>query len=156
MRMRDVPEEYRQHRYLSAGESARFLDLRHASKEDRSTVSQVPQGIESTRSAAAIGKRLLYLILQHSELFLPEVTAAWEATERRLLAAHPNVIATAETLLAAGKPDLAEEYLTYYCRTELLHALELMEILARSLEARTRTLFGISADADPKSPKQIW
>ena len=156
MRMRAVPEEYRQHRYLTAGESARFLDLRHASKEDRSTVSQVPQGIESTRSAAAIGKRLLYLILQHSELFLPEVTAVWEATERRLLAAHPSVIATAETLLAVGKPDLADEYLTYYCRTELLRALELMEMLGRSLEARTRALFGISTDADPKSPTQIW
>src|SRR5262249_27541690 len=109
MRMREVPEEYRQHRYLTAGESARFLDLRHASKEDRSTVSVVQQGIESTRSAAAIGKRLLYLILQHSELFLPEVTAVWEATEQRLLAAHPNVLATAEALLAGGKPDLAEE-----------------------------------------------
>src|SRR5690349_17512644 len=80
MAMREVPEEYRQHRYLTAGEDSRFVDRRH-----EATVSCIPQGIESTRSAAYAGKRLLYLILQHVERFLPEVTALWEAMEHQRL-----------------------------------------------------------------------
>lgn len=151
MGMREVPEEYRQHRYLTAGESSRFLDRRH-----EGTVSSVPQGIESTRSAAQAGKRLLYLILQHVELFLPEVTALWEAMERQRLTTHVCVLETAEALLAADKPQLAAEYLTYYCRTELLAALERTELMAHGLEARTRALFGINDDAVPKSAQQIW
>src|SRR5215207_6261215 len=62
MGMTGVPEEYRQHRYLTSGESARFLDTRHATGGRSETVSQVPQGIESTRSASEIGKRLLNLV----------------------------------------------------------------------------------------------
>ena len=55
-----------------------------------------------------------------------------------------------------GKAALAAEYLTYYCRTELLATLESTEIMAHSLEARTRALFGISSDSGPKSAQQIW
>ena len=43
-----------------------------------------------------------------------------------------------------------------YCRTELLASLERTEIMAHSLEARTRALFGISSDPVPKSAQQIW
>lgn len=156
MGMRDVPPEYRQHRYLTAGESSRFLDLRHARKGDLASASRVPQGIEATRSATAVFKRLLNLIAQHHELFLPEVTAIWEAAENRLLQAHPGVVETARTLLAAGKPDLAADYLTYYCHTELRAALELAETLAQSLDARSRLLFGINDDLEPRSAEQIW
>ena len=151
----DVPEEYRQHRYLTAGEAARFVDMRHAA-ERRDTISHVPQGVESTRSAVQAAKRLLYLMQRHGELFLPECAALWEAVERRRIAALPGVVDSAETLLAAGKPGRAAEYLTYYARTELLAALDLVEVLGASLEARTRALFGISDDLMPKCPPQIW
>lgn len=151
MGISDVPEEFRQHRYLTAGESARFIDRRHGN-----AVSIVPQGIESTRSASAVFKRLLYLVAQHDALFRPEVTAVWEAVERKLVADYPAIVDTAQTLIDAGKPDKAAAFLTYYCRTELLAALELGETLARSLEARTRALFGISTDMTPKSAEQIW
>lgn len=147
-----VPEEYRQHRYLTVGESSRFLDLRHGDAQ----ASGVPQGIESTRSATLVFKRLLYLTLQHEDLFLPEITAVWVAVERRLLIAHPGIVDTAATLLDAGKPDLASAFLTYYCRTELLSALDLGDTLAQSLDARTRALFGFSSSETPKSAKQIW
>jgi len=152
MGVSEEPEEYRQHRYLSAGESSRFLDNRHGDTR----VSRVPQGIESTRSAALVFKRLLYLMLQHGDLFIPEITALWEAVERRLLVAHPKVVAIAQTLLDAGKADLASAYLTYYCRTELLAALDLGETMARSLDARTRALFGFSSATEPRSAEQIW
>jgi hypothetical protein len=152
----EVPAEYRQHRYLTAGESARFLDLRHALRGKRESASQVAQGIEATRSAVAVFKRVLNLVVQHHELFLPEVTALWEAAERRLLQAHPGVMATAATLLSAGRADLAADYLTYYCRAELLAALDLGETLAAGLDARSRLLFGISENPDPRSAPQIW
>lgn len=156
MGMRAVPEEYRQHRYLSAGESSRFMDSRHARNGNPASLSSVPQGVESTRSAVALYKRLLYLVLQHAELFLPEVTTLWEAVERRLLDAHAGVIETAATLLAAGKDDLAADYLDYYCGSEMRKALDLADTLAQSLEARTRAQFGFSSDPEPRSADQLW
>ncbi|WP_374311005.1 C69 family dipeptidase [Dongia sp.] len=152
MGVTQVPEEYRQHRYLTAGESARFVDLRHG----QAVLSAVPQGIEATRSATAVFKRLLYLVAQHDDLFRPEVTAVWEAIERKLVADCPAIIDTAQTLIDARKPERAAAFLTYYCRTELLAALDLGETLARSIEARTRALFGINTDMMPKSAAQIW
>jgi len=152
----EIPAEYRQHRYLTAGESSRFLDLRHALRGKRESASQVLQGVEATRSAVAVFKRVFNLMVQHHELFLPEVTAIWEAAERRLIQAHPGVMETAATLLQAGKTDLAANYLTYYCRSELLAALDLGETLAASLDARSRLLFGISENPDPRSAPQIW
>jgi hypothetical protein len=156
MGVREVPEEYRQHRYLTAGEDSRFLDLRHARKGDPDTLSLVPQGIESTRSAVAVFKRLLNLIFQHEAEFLPEVTGTFEAVEQRLRQALPNVSRIAELLLDAGETALAVDHLTYYCRTELLSALQLGETLAGALEARTRVRFGFSTDPEPVSPQQIW
>jgi hypothetical protein len=156
MGMRAVPEEYRQHRYLTAGESSRFIDLRHVRNGRADSLSQVPQGIESTRSATAVFKRLLYLVLQHPAEFLPEVTAVFEAVERRLVAAEVGVARVAEILLDSGEAELAADHLSYYCQTELMNALELGEILARAIEARTRAHFGFRSDAEPISPEQIW
>lgn len=156
MGMREVPEEFRQHRYLSAGESARFEDLRYAREDNRDTASQIPQGIESTQSATRVFKRLLYLILQHEAEFLPEVTRVWQATEQRLAALQPRVTHAAEILLDAGEADLARDHLTYFSRTELIRALQLGQSLAAGLEARTRAIYGISSDAEPLSPQQIW
>jgi dipeptidase len=156
MGVRDVPEEYRQHRYLTAGEDSRFVDLRHANRGNPASLSRVPQGIESTRSAAQVFKRLLYLIFQHEAEFLPGVTATWEAVEGRLRDAQPGLLRTAALLLDAGEPGLAADYLTYYCNTELLKALDLGETLAASIEAGTRARFGFNVGAEPLSPRQIW
>jgi hypothetical protein len=156
MGVREVPEEYRQHRYLTAGEDSRFLDLRHARKGNPDSLSQIPQGVESTRSAGAVFKRLLNLVFQHEAEFLPEVTATFEAVERRLRQVQPNVLRIAEILLDAGETALAADHLTYYCRSELLKALDLGEALAAAIEARTRARFGFSTDPEPLSPNQIW
>ena len=45
--MRAVPEEFRQHRYLTSGEAARFMDLRHARNGRPDSLSAVPQGIDA-------------------------------------------------------------------------------------------------------------
>lgn len=156
MGMQVVPEEFRQHRYLSSGEAARFMDMRHVRNGNMDSVSRIPQGVESTRSAVQLFKQLLYLVLQHEEFFLPEVTAAWEASERRLLGDHHAVVATAQTLLAAERNDLAHSYLDFYCRTQMRAALDLGQALIQSIEARTRVLFGFSNDAQPLTAKQIW
>jgi dipeptidase len=95
-------------------------------------------------------------VFQNEAAFLPEVTETWMAVERRLTAAQPAVLRTAETLIASGELDLACDYLTYYSRTELMNALALAESLAESIEARTRARFGIQSDAEPRSPEQIW
>ncbi|MDQ7250788.1 C69 family dipeptidase [Dongia sedimenti] len=156
MGMREVPEEFRQHRYLTSGEASRFMDLRHARSGRPDSLSPIPQSIEATRSAAQVFKRLLYLVFQNQAAFLPEVTATWVAIERRLAQAQPLVIRTAETLIDADESDLARDYLTYYGRTELLSALALGESLAESIEARTRALYGIPSQGEPLSPEQIW
>ncbi|MBT4888981.1 MAG: dipeptidase, partial [Rhodospirillales bacterium] len=152
MGVRDVPEEFRQHRYLTTGESSKFLDDR----KDQGAISSVPQGVESTRSATQVFKRLLYLIVQHSDLYLPEVTAVWEAVENHLLTTHDGVVQTAQVLLSQGHVDLAADYLTYYSHTELMKALDLAETLAAGLEARTRALHGFSNSITPISAEQIW
>ena len=152
----NIPEEYRMHRYLTVGESARFSDLRHVTTEDNSTLSLVPQGIESTRSATAIFKRLMYLAFQHPEKFLPELTEVWLAFEADLLEAHNDLLQVATLLLGDGKNDLACRQLTYFSNTELMKALRLAETLAASIEARTRILFGIDQSPTPRVPKQIW
>jgi dipeptidase len=152
----EVPEEYRVHRYLTAGEEARFLDTRHAGKGRLDTVSLVPQGIESTRSAGEAGKRLLNLLFQHHEAFLPEAVALWEAIEAGLIRSQADIARSAAVLLQAGEAELAGRLLTYFTDTELRRALDVVEQLAQSLELRTRYLFGFRTDPVPLSPPQIW
>jgi len=126
----DVPPEFQRHRYLTEGEAAKFQDIDQ-------------RGVESTRYAFHVYKRLLYLVQEHQEKFLPEVTEALEAFESRLITSQSEVEETARTLLDAGKPELVRKYLTYYSHTEAMNGLHLAESLAESLEVRTKVLFGI-------------
>jgi dipeptidase len=125
-----VPPEFRRHRYLTEGEAAKFQD------PDQ-------RGLESTRSAFRVYKRLLYLVQEHQTKFLPEVTEALEAFESRLIDDQQSVEETARTLFEADKPALARKFLTYYSNTEAINGLQLAESLAQGLEARTKVIFGI-------------
>ena len=154
MGLRGVPEEFGLHRYLTDGEAARCLDTRKTSGNE--TISIVPQGVESTRSATYIFKRLLNLVFQHSDQFLPELTALWEASEKQLLIDCAEVSRTARVLLAAKETDLATGCLTYFSKTELAKVLDVAERLAHAFEIRTRALYGISRSATPTGPAQIW
>jgi hypothetical protein len=156
MGARRVPEEFRQHRYLTSGEASRFLDMRHAAGGRTDTVSQVPQGVEATRSAVVAGKRLLNLLFCHHAAFLPEVTALWEAFEGCLAAEQERMARRAALLFEAGEGDLAEGLLTYFCTSEMLRALDLVEDVARGLEVRTRFLWGFDDASPPRSPDQVW
>jgi dipeptidase len=131
-----VPPEFRRHRYLTAGEAER-------------TVDPAQRGLESTRYANRAVKRLLYLVDEHREEFLPEVVALLEAHDNRMLEAQPGVQQTATILLEAGEAGLARRYLTEQSHAAAADALRLLEGLASAIELRTRLLYGIRA---PESP----
>lgn len=126
----DVPSEYKKHRYLTEGEASKFVDSNL-------------RGIESTRYAFRVYKRLFYLTKEHEEKFLPEVTESLTAFESQLIDRQQSTERTALTLYKAGETKLARNYLTYYCKNEAMNGLRLGEALATSLEAKTRVLFGI-------------
>jgi len=156
MGMQEVPFEYRKHRYLSVGESSRFMDMRHYKQGETESLSTVSQGVESTRSATAIYKRLLYLVLQNPEEFADELQAIWMALESELLTKQSTIAKTSIILLEQKEANLAEQYLDYYCGSELDKALDSAEILAKSFELRTRLKFGIKNQSAPLSMEQIW
>ncbi len=144
----DVPAEFKQHRYLTFGESSRFMDDRHGA-ENR---SHIPQMQEVSHSAVRAVKRLMYLVLAHHELFLPEVTQLFEAFEGRLLGQVEDVVKSAETLLNANEPALAQQLLTYFSNTELLNGLRFIETLTAHYETRSRLM----QPQQVNNPKQIW
>jgi hypothetical protein len=131
-----VSPEFRRHRYLTAGEAER-------------TVDPAQRGLESTRYANRAVKRLLYLVDEHREAFLPEVVALLEAHDNRMLEAQPGVEQTAKILLEAGETGLARRYLTEQSHSAAADALRLLEGLATAIELRTRLMYGIRV---PESP----
>jgi len=153
--MREVPEEYRRHRYLGANEAASFMDNRKADA-DSDSVSPVSQGVESTRSACAVFKRLMYLLLQNQDLFLDQTVELWTQHEAALAQELESVTAAARILLQQGATELARFQLDYFSRTELLRALDLADRLGAAMEARTRILRGIRDPAEHRSCEQIW
>ncbi|MFP4082510.1 MAG: C69 family dipeptidase [Candidatus Aminicenantes bacterium] len=134
-----VPLEYGEHRYLTKGEALRM------------ELSRERQGQETTAYAYRVFDRLFMLVDEHYNEFHPEVVAAFQACENKLLSRQEDVEAIAMQLLKAGKSDLAERFLTYYCKTEAMEGLRLADTLADSIEVRTKLLFGIrSLPAIPK------
>jgi dipeptidase len=148
-----IPPEFRRHRYLTTGEDSAFV---HADPADGDPHSAAPQAVEATRSAVAVFKRLLYLLAEHHETFLPEVTPVWEALEHELADSVPDVADSAALLLGAGRGDLARDLLTRYCTTESLRGLDLGEAMLESIEARSRVRFGVRDEGSWRGPEQLW
>jgi len=133
----DVPIEFKRHRYLTEGESAKFIDRNW-------------QGVESTHDAFRSFKRLYYLTNEHPAEFLPEVTKAITSFESRLMDDLPDVEKTAQKLFESGEPELARKYLTYFNNNEARAALRLAKALADGIEARTAVQFGIRPPLEGK------
>ena len=125
-----IAPQFGKHRYLTKGEAGAFLT------EDW-------QIQEATEFAGRTFKRLMYYTCDHPEKFLPEVTEALTAFENRLIYEQPIVTATANTLYADGRVDLARRYLTEYSRQSGLAGLRLGQALLASIEARTKVIFGL-------------
>lgn len=154
--MTEIAAEYRQHRYLTAGEDSRFMDERHALNGDLNSLSHIPQGIEASRSAVQIFKRLLYLALQQPSHFLPELEQLWCAHEHRVERSSGQFQRAAEVLLSQKQNILASAVLTHFANTELLSGLTVGEQMAQGLEARVRTTRGFGTELKPSSFPQIW
>ena len=146
-----VPPEFRRHRYLTAGEDAAYVDVL-----DDEPPSSVSQSVEATRSAVATFKRLLYLVSEHHELFLPEVTPVWVALELDIAAQLPALTEAARLLLQSGQPALARDLLTQFSSAQALRALNLGEALVASMDARSQLLFGVSDEPGWRGPEQLW
>lgn len=156
MGMSQIAEEYRQHRYLTDGEASRFLDMRHALAGRTDSVSIVPQGIEASRSAVAIFKRLLYLALRSPQLYLPFLESTFVAFEKGLSAEVEKIERIAGLLLDQGETELAAYIQTRFANDRLRDGLRIGEDLSAALEARIRVTVGFDSDPKPVSAEQIW
>jgi dipeptidase len=134
--VQSAPPEYRRHRYLTAGEA------------ERHTIEPSQRGLESTRYVNRSVKRLLYLVDEHRDAFLPEVSAALTAFNRNQIELQPGIERTARLLLDAREPDLARRYLTEQAHIAAAKQMDLLEGLAAGIEARTRVLHGIRTPDD--------
>jgi hypothetical protein len=148
-----IVPELAQHRYLTRGESAAFVS---AGSADDTPGSVVPQAVEATRSAVAVHKRLLYLLAEHHELFLPEVTPVWQAFERQAADALRHTLHAARVLLREGETEGAEWLLTRLAADEALRALDLGETMLASMDARAQVLFGVRTEGGWRGPDQLW
>lgn len=147
-----IPPEFGQHRYLTAGEDACFVDS--SDRDDQASV--VPQRVEATRSAVYTFKRLLYLVAEHHQQYLPEVTPVFEALEDELASDLPGILRSAQILADHGERALAQRLLTRFSQTQALRSLDLGEALLNSMEARSRLLHGLREDRNWRGPHQLW
>ena len=150
-----IPPEFGPHRYLTAGESGRFLDTR-ASSARPDSVSAVPQSAEVSRSACQIYKRLMHLTFMQHEEALREVSGHWRRVEARLANELPLVTRSAAVLLEAGEESLAARLMTEHSRSRLLEALADAEALVSWLEVRLRASGHPIPHHGIISPEQIW
>jgi dipeptidase len=126
-----VPLEFGEHRYLTKGEALKM------------ELARERQGQETTTYAYRLFDKLFMLSDEHYDEYHPEVIATFHAFEDQLISRQEDIESIALQLLHAGKPDLAQRFLTYYCETEALKGLRLARTLADSIEMRTRLRFGI-------------
>ena len=138
-----------------AGESARFIDLRHAEKGE-DTVSRVPQGQETSRSAVQVYKRLTHLAFQGGEAMLVEVSSLCRALEEDAARALPDVLESARILRRAGRADLAAKLLAEHSGAQLMKGLGVAEALSHILELRLKLEGKLNLSPTPRSPPQIW
>ncbi len=151
----EVPHAYRQHRYLTTGESHRFLDRRKEDK-DPDTVSLVPQGIETGVSAVYEFKRLMHVAFQKPEPLLTEVGDHWRAVEASANSSLTGVLRAASLLLDAGEDDLASQFLSEFSNARLNEALADCQALAEAAHVRLRALGNLNLTRKPLSPEQLW
>ena len=124
-----IAPQFGKHRYLTKGEATRFL-------------TRDWQIREATEFAGRTFKRLMYYTCDRPQEFLPEVLAALEAFENRLIDEQSMVSETAGLLFDNGRGDLAIEYLTRYSERAGQDALALGKALLTSLEVRTELRYG--------------
>lgn len=150
-----VPPEYGMHRYLTMGESHRFMDTRREIAGDDDAVSTVPQYNEMFRSAVYESKRLLYLMQYLGEDALSEVHGVFVAREAKIALELVKISEEAEKLIETGDLDAAKALLDDFSNKKLLGALNMVQAFATSLEGRVRQMES-NPSVDIKMFDQIW
>ena len=152
----DVPPEFGPHRYLTVGESHRFVDMRKAVSGGIDTVSRVPQAAESFRSAVYESKRLMYLMQLLGPDALKRAVTAFEASERQLARQVAIHLRIAEAALAAGLAADVRAMLGDFSTRSLISGLNTVTALAGGLEVELAAKGpGLSPDKPVAFP-QIW
>lgn len=151
----DIPAEYGPHRYLTAGESGRFIDRQNGDFMNKQ-ISTVPQCKEIIKSAFQIQKQLMHLVFRSGESTMKEVVAHWRAMEDRLERELPDIIIMATILIAAERQDLAQKVLNNFSSTKLLLALQDAESLVAAYNVRLRSEARPPETESLIVPKQIW
>ncbi|MBX9454771.1 MAG: C69 family dipeptidase [Rhizobium sp.] len=155
MGMTDVPAEYAMHRYLTDYEASRFQDMRKAISSPEA-VSQVPQGVEISRSAVQIFRQLMHAAFQDGGATLLSVSDIWRAFEADVAAELPAVLRSAEILIEANEADLAARLLTDFSHTRLRSTLTMAEPMLRALEVKLTALSRLNMTTSHTAPGQIW
>lgn len=125
-----LPEELTQHRYLTAGSSATFLDPAYAEQE-------------ATEYATQTYKRLMYATCARPDAHLGEVTAAFEGFETATIEEWSEVQDEAAEAIAAG--DDPAGVLTEYTTDNALDGLALGNHLLDEVLAQSRADGGLRA-----------
>ncbi len=149
-----IPEEFMMHRYLTVGESHRFLDERKLNEKD--TLSIVNQSIESTVSAVYECKRLLYLILQNEKYFLSTTTEIFKDREKKLIDKTIQILKIVKILFKQKEKNLCEKILNNFSTSELKNGLNLVQTLSKNIDKQIRKSKEFTNNIKPKSFDQIW
>jgi dipeptidase len=152
----DVPPEFAKHRYLTVGESHRFMDMRKAVSGGSDVVASVPQRTEATKSAVFEAKRLMYLMQLGGEDMLRRITKAFGAREGWLRNRTDEMLQIAELLVEAGNVAEANKLLEYFSQTELRAGLELIVKLSTGIEAELTADGSLVSGLTPVAFEQIW
>jgi hypothetical protein len=152
----EVPKEFQKHRYLTSGEDSRFMDNSERIQGFSEQMSNVDQGIETSRSAVQEAKRLLYLMVQDKETYTPEVLEAFKSHENQLLLDLGVILKASELLLNENEEAKAQSLLTYFSNQSLLSGLDLVIKLSESIYLRNKLKPQGQKNEGFKMYDQIW
>jgi dipeptidase len=151
-----IPREYGPHRYLTAGEAHRFMDMRKAVSGGVDTVSIVPQDYETTVGAFQESKRLMYLVQRAGKDTLADVHATFVQHEAHLSGLTDAHLRVAEAAILAGHGDDAIAVLSSFSCGALIAGLKLVRDLTTGLSVRLPGLPMAEPQRPPVGFSQIW
>ncbi len=126
----DVPPEFGEHRYLTEGTAAAFINPEF-------------QQQEATEFAGRLFTRLMFHTCAHPEDHLDRVTRILTAFETDMLGQVPRIEALA-VLAFDEDPELARELLTLYTHGRADAAMKLGRSLVAGIEVENRVVHGIA------------
>ncbi|GHD36391.1 hypothetical protein GCM10007147_43720 [Nocardiopsis kunsanensis] len=134
----EIPPEYSQHRYLTSGSAANYLDPEYAH-------------LEATQYPVRTFKRLMYYTCEHPGAFLGEVTDTFEGFEAQMLQDIGEVEEEALEAFEAGDRDEGRAVLTRFSNEWATDALDLGTFMVDDVQERTKDGWGIRMPEQERS-----